>query len=171
MEVGMSRVISDSIVSHWSQRIEGLQASAQGFYEAIVRTLSVHNLTDVKTERVDFREGGLLSAKREYLQVRRGEHVYHICAAPYGNGFFVSSWLGSREAGFLAWLSQKPVIGLIVRAAVKPLTYFRIDTAIMFQSIVHSAMLSVIDEFTTAKGLRMLSEIERKPVMRDFFGR
>jgi hypothetical protein len=41
----------------------------------------------------------------------------------------------------------------------------------MFQSIAHTAVLRVLDGLTNAKGLRALSESERKPLMRDFFSR
>ena len=59
------------ILSHWNQLVPGLQQSAQDFYASVEAFLSPHNLTDVKIERVNFSEGGLLSAKREYLQIRR----------------------------------------------------------------------------------------------------
>ena len=41
----------------------------------------------------------------------------------------------------------------------------------MFQGAVHSAMLEVIDEITNTKGLRALSEAERKPILTDLFKR
>lgn len=35
-------------------------------------------------------EGGLLSAKREYLRLKRERLVFDICAAPFGTGYFFS---------------------------------------------------------------------------------
>ena len=35
----------------------------------------------------------LASANRQYLRMHRGKHAFDICAAPFGNGFFVSWWL------------------------------------------------------------------------------
>ena len=165
----MGRVLADSILSHWSQGIDGLQASSQAFYDSVLAGLDVYKLKDVKTQRVDFRESGIFSTKREYLQVRRGPHVYHICAAPYGNTFFVSSWLGETEKGIWAWLKRQPVVGFFVRNLIKPITYFQIDTAMIFQSMVHNTVLHVVDELTKASGVRQLTEAERKPIMRDFF--
>ena len=52
-----------------------------------------------------------------------------------------------------------------------PATYYRIDTALMFQTAVHAEVLAVIDGMTKAKGIRALSEDERKPILRDFFQR
>lgn len=165
----MGRVVPTTVISHWNQRIDGMQQSSTGFYTEVERILGSENVENVRSERVNIAEGGLFSSKREYLQVRRGEHVFHVCAAPFGNGFFISWWLGQVESGFMAWLSGLPVIGVLVQNFVKPLTYYKIDTALMFQSVTHSAVLRVLDELTHAKGLRALSDVERKPVMRDFF--
>ena len=166
----MSHAKPTTILSHWNQMVQGLQHSSQDFYASIEQLLAPHELKSVKLERVNLSEGGLLSAKREYLQIRRSDHVVHICAAPFGNGFFVSSWLGHIESGFLAWLSTLPIISLIVNR-LKPLTYYKIDTALMFQSVTQAALLAALDGLTEAKGLKALTEAERKPVMRDFFNR
>lgn len=166
----MSKVIPTAIISHWNHMAQGLALSSQEFYAEIERLIGIHNLNDLKTERVNLSEGGLLSSKREYLQVKRGDHVFHVCAAPYGHGFFVSWWLGAVEQGIVAWLATKPVIGFLVRNLVKPLTYYKIDTALMFQSITHSAVSEALNGMLSAKGLRALTEHEQKPVMRDFFG-
>jgi len=46
-----------------------------------------------------------------------------------------------------------------------PMSYYRIDTALMFQESIRLAVLEVLDEMTKAKGLRVLSESERKPIL------
>lgn len=168
----MGAVTATSILSHWNHMVPGMEQSSAEFYSAIERALSAHGLDDTKLERVNLAEGGLLSAKREYLQVRRKEHVFHICAAPFGNGFFVSWWLGEIRSGLFAELASVPYVGFIFRllaAAAKPLTYYRVDTALMFQSVTHGAVLEALDGSIAAKGSRALTELERKPVMRDFF--
>lgn len=63
------------------------------------------------------------------------------------------------------------VIGPIWDRFWRPITYFEIDTASMFLSATHQAVLDVVDEVTKMKGLEPLSDAERKPVMRDFFKR
>src|SRR5262249_32254698 len=44
----------------------------------------------------DWKEGGPLSASREYLRVTRQGLVFDICGAPFGTGFFVSLWYGRK---------------------------------------------------------------------------
>lgn len=169
----MGAVAATSILSHWNHMVPGMQQSSTEFYGAVDQALTAQGISDTKSERVNIAEGGILSAKREYLQVRRKEHVFHICAAPFGSGFFVSWWLGEVESGLWATLSSIPYIGFIFRliaSVAKPTTYYRIDTALMFQSATHGAVLSALDAVTSAKGVRTLTENERKPIMRDFFG-
>ena len=163
-----------AVLSHWNTLVEGIQQSSDQFYDETQSNLDAHRIKDVKLERVKLSEGGLFSANREYLQIKHREFVYHLCAAPYGNGFFVSSWLGEFEHGFVAWLATIPYLGAIVRlfrSFFKPLTYYRFDTAQMFHSVVHGAATKALDDLLQAKGRKPLTDVERKPVMRDLFDR
>lgn len=159
----------NQIISHWSTMIEGLEASPLEFFNAVEKAINDKEIKNTKHSRFIWKEGGILSTKREYLRIKRKDHAYDICGAPFGNGFFVSTWLGDHESGLLARLFSIPIIGRILEGLFKPQTYFRHDTALMFQSLVHSAVLEVVDSMTKAKGLRSLSEAERKPEMRNFF--
>lgn len=167
----MGHTAPTTVISHWNHRFDGMQQSSHDFYAEVERRLQTQNLGDMKTERVNLSEGGVFSAKREYLQVRRKEHVFHVCAAPFGNGFFISWWLGHVESGFWAWLAGLPVIGFFVQNFLKPLTYYKLDTALMFQSVIHSVLVEVLDGLAKQTGLRALTEGERKPIMRDVFAR
>lgn len=167
----MGAIVPTGIVSHWSNMVQGLTCSSKEFYDSIEQGLGVHKLTDIKIERVNFSEGGIFSSKREYLQIRRSDLVFHVCAAPFGNGFFVSSWLGEIQKGFWAFVARIPILGFFVRSVLKPLTYYKADTESMFRSLTHAAVLQALDAVVSNQGLRALSETERKPEMRDFFGR
>ena len=157
------------IFSHWSTMIEGLNASPKEFLAAVEAAVQSKQLDNAKHSRIDWKEGGLLSAKREYLRILRKEFAFDICGAPFGNGFFVSWWLGEVPSGCLGLFIQIPILGPLLERFLKPQTYYRIDTASMFQALVHGAVLQVIDEMTNAQGIRLLPETERKPEMRSFF--
>jgi hypothetical protein len=158
----------EHILSHWNGLIEGLQASPMQFYAAVEEALERREIPDAKRSRVDWREGGIFSAKREYLRVSRFAHVVDICGAPFGKGFFVS-WWGGEFRGCLASLTDTTFVGDFVKVVFKPTTYYQVDSAAMFWTAVDSAVKDVLDEMTKAQGIRALTEAERKPVMREFW--
>ena len=79
---------------------------------------------------------------------------------------FLVSRLGTREAD--DFILMLPLIGPVY-ARFFPITYYRTDTSQMFQKSVQQAVMEVVDQMTTNKGIRALTELERKPIMRDFF--
>lgn len=159
------------IFSHWYHLIENLQESSKDFYTLVETSIAERQLPDTKTSRIDYREGGVFSAKREYLRVNRKEHVFDICAAPFGKGFFISWWLGQTTSTFLSLILNIPFLGPALVRTFRPETYYRLDTALMFQESVHAAVLEVLDQKTKTEGLRSLSELERKPILSDLFKR
>lgn len=217
-----SQAAPDAVLSHWSTLIENFNTSSLGFYQAVEAALARREVPKAEHSRVEYKEAGLLSAKREYLRIRREKLVFDICAAPFGTGFFISWWLvddvpqltllmrilvalgmlllwglfvyvlgvigGAFMFGlcvvgtflllnFLAndtafddsAIQSVPVLGALYVRLFKPATYFRIDSMTMFQRMVHSSVMEVLDAITTEKGLRSLSDDERKPVMREFY--
>ena len=77
---------------------------------------------------------------------------------------YIMSRLGNQEAD--DFILSLPLIGSVYLRFFRPITYYRIDTSEMFQQAVRAAVMEVIDEITAAKGVRALTELERKPVMR-----
>ncbi|MBI1769653.1 MAG: hypothetical protein HYR67_14895 [Bacteroidetes bacterium] len=160
-----------AIFSHWYHLIENLQLSSQEFYQSLGQALTTRNIPGIKLDRVDHHEGGVLSAKREYLRVNRKEHTFDVCAAPFGNGFFISWWLGETTSDFWNFIIKIPLVGPALLRTFRPETYYRLDTALMFQESTHAAVLEVLDSITQTKGVRALTELERKPIMNDLFKR
>ena len=150
------------VISHWYQLIEGLEASSKGFYTSVEEAIGRRQVPGALPSRVDWPEGGPLSPRREYLRVKRNEYVIDICGAPFGTAFFFSWWLGE----FAGCLSSIPFLGVLAGMFKGKFTYYRQDTQLMFQEAVHHSVLEVIDGLTSAKGIRALSEAERKPIIR-----
>ena len=88
----------DTVLSHWSTLIENLHASPLDFYKSVEAALNRRQIPQAKNERLDYQEGGLLSAKREYLHLDRHHLTIDICGAPFGTGFFVSWWIAEPRA-------------------------------------------------------------------------
>jgi len=156
-------------LSHWHRLFGGLQESSQKVYLAIEEEVRKQNLPDVKLSRVTHSEKGILSAKREYLRARRQERIFDICAAPFGSNFFISWWLGETPGVIASLLMKIPLLGPLLAGTFKPETYYTLDTTLMFQDSIHSAVLNVMDKITEVKGLRAMTELERKPILSGLF--
>lgn len=159
------------VLSHWYHLIEEFQQSSQEFYASVEEAVKRRKVPNLRLSRVIHKEGGVLSAKREYLRVERKEYIFDICAAPFANGFFISWWLGECPSAFWSLILSIPYIGEMLRNIFKPLTYYQMDAALMFQELVRAGVLEVLDGLTKAKGVRALSENERKPILRDLYQR
>ena len=216
------------VLAYWCKLIDGLQASPMDFYKCIEECVKRRKIPGLAKSRVTWPEGGLFSAKREYLRLTREKLLFDICAAPFGSGFFVSCRLVDRQfpwhllilavvaaccllfgfilfiilvaqgmlaaiatavtiiptvavIGVVTWLLVRMLRGTLLdldqylsnSQAFGPaygrvtgrLTYYRIDTILMFQAAVHSALIEVVDKHTEAQHLQPLSELERKPVL------
>jgi len=151
------------VIAPWGEPIVGLEHSPLDFYATLETDIKLLEIPKAELSRVSFKEAGLLSADRQYLRVKRYEHTFDICGAPFGRGFFVSWWLFGQQ-GCLASL---PYLGALLR----PTTYYSIDTGLMFQAAVEHAVHQALQTTMETKGLRALSAEDRKPLMRDFFRR
>ena len=80
---------------------------------------------------------------------------------------FFMSRMGKQDAD--DFILQLPLVGWLYERFFHPMTYYRIDTSQMFQQSVQNAVMEVVDQVTAGKGMRQLTEAERKPIMRDFW--
>ncbi len=93
---------SAEVISHWHQSVDGLSTSTLDFYEAVEKAIREKEVSEIRIERIEVPEHGILSAKRVYLGVSYGRLRFDICAAPFGKDFFFSWWLVKRTPGFAA---------------------------------------------------------------------
>lgn len=100
--------------SHWHHPVLSFKTSTQDFYTAIREALAPHNLPGAKYSTVDWKEGGVLSARRQYFRIEREKLRFDVCAAPYGEDFFFSWWLTEEHGhwGFLRLIAI--LIGLSI---------------------------------------------------------
>ena len=99
------------VISHWHLLADDMRASALNYYAAIEEELKRREVPSIRTERVDWREGGITTAKREYLRVTRERLTFDLCAAPFGAGFFFSWWLAVQRSPYASVLGYA---GLVV---------------------------------------------------------
>jgi len=135
------------------------QLSAQEFYARLQEIIESENMPNVKFGRVKYNEFHALSALREYFRVSYRDDIFDICVAPFGNGSFVSYWLGEPKKR-LKELAQK----MAFKAGEKLLedfertTRYEIDTRTAFKSIVKDCIKKAIEENTEGQGVRKSPE-------------
>ncbi|MCG3165586.1 MAG: hypothetical protein POELPBGB_01354 [Bacteroidia bacterium] len=161
----------DVIHSHWAQLIDGMKFSTKDFYALLQKELESREVKDIKIGTVVLSEGGVASNKRLYLRVKWKEYTYDMCFAPFGRGVFVSWWLYSNPSSMETAFSRIPWVGPPLLRLFFPETFYRHDTSSMFMTYTQSCVLAVVDGITKEQGLRLLSEGERKPIMKDIFSR
>jgi hypothetical protein len=108
----MAHTGRSEVVAHWNKLVENFETSPLEFYAGVEKALERRQVPGLTTSRVAWNEGGTLCPKREYLRITGDRHVFDICAAPFGTGFFFSSWGTGRKAGFASRL----VVALLVLA-------------------------------------------------------
>src|SRR6266704_4311101 len=95
MSIGrVRRSNPELIISHWCKLIENAKLSPVQFYQRLEQVIIDRHIPELEKGEIEWREGGLLSAKRKYLRLLRERTVIDICGAPFGTGFFVSWRLG-----------------------------------------------------------------------------
>lgn len=156
-------------IGNWSHLFPDMQHDPEEFYKLVEEVLQERKVPDVRTGRRTFKQGGFFSNQRIYLAVFRGDYIFHICAAPWGTGFFFSSWVRKSENNIEDLLVKLPFIGKIIAKAIQYETYYKLDTDAMFRTSVHQSILAAIDRLTETKGIRGLTELERKPDLRTSF--
>jgi hypothetical protein len=157
------------VLAHWETMLAGVAISPLAFYAAVERAVATHQIPMVMMARVTRREGGLFSARRQYLRARRRSLVFDVCGFPVGADFQVTWWLGETEPGLRELFGEIPIVGLLLDRVFSPATYYELDAEAHFQHAIHASVLEVIDELTSRRGLRRLPPRERRPVMREFY--
>lgn len=82
------------VIFSWHHLIENFNTSPKEFYSLLEKAIARRQIPNLEISCVEWKEGGLLSANREYLRLSRERLIGYICAAPFGTGFFFSSRLG-----------------------------------------------------------------------------
>lgn len=141
---------SAEVISHWHQSVDGLSTSTLDFYTAVETMIREKQVADIRIERIEVPEQGLLSAKRTYLAVSYGRLRFDICGAPFGRDFFFSWWLVKRTPGFAALWGCAALIGvpLITLVFINFFGFFQGIGAALLATVVGAAFLRSSDPHT-----------------------
>lgn len=149
-----------NVISHWSHFFNSFALSSNAFYAELEKALKIHEMPNSQISRTTHKEGGLLSASREYLRIKHGDLVFDVCAAPFGTDFFISWWLYESQGGMRSLFKNTKVGDFLANRAAKR-TFFQIDEEDMFRSCVHECILETVTAVTEGKGTLQLTDADK----------
>lgn len=160
--IGMSggAIPVSNVISHWSHFFKTFSVSSDAFYKDLEEVIKQHEMPHSTMKRVKHKEGGILSANREYLRIQHGDIVFDVCAAPFGKDFFISWWLYESESATRSLLKNTRV-GDFLKARAAKRTFYQIDEEDMFRSCVHQCILDTVDTVGEVQGVRLLTDRDR----------
>jgi hypothetical protein len=82
------------VFEQWIVPILDFTSDAPKFYAAVEAEIHKWEVPELVTERITYKDGGFLSAGREYLRVRREALVFDILSAKFGKSW----WFSCRSA-------------------------------------------------------------------------
>lgn len=132
---------SAEVIAHWDLLIDDFETSALDFYKSIEEAAATRQIPDLKVSRVDWRESGILSAKREYLRLERGKFAFDICAAPFGTSYFFSWWLSKQPPQFALLYGCLTFVGLPIVFVICASTFGFFNGFIVFLCVVAGSII------------------------------
>lgn len=154
----------------WTHVINDFTYSSKEFYQKLEKKLRDKDVKDVTIGFESLYEGSYLaSPARNYLKVTWRDKMFYVCAAPFGSGFFISWWHFEKTPVWEQLVMLLGKFGRWIILSINPMTFYRIDTARVFQRYMHDAVVATMDEIAKEKSIRI--EPGEKPVMYDPFNR
>jgi hypothetical protein len=142
---------TSTIQSHSYQHFQELSLSSKEFYKLIEEEIKLYQFPDVTIHRVSIQESNWFSGNRDYLEVKRKEYRFAICAAPFGRSFFISWWLKQADPDFFERLFYP---------RGKRKSMYQTDTELMFSGSISAIVETAIQQVLRDKGYKTDIAIE-----------
>lgn len=139
----------EKVHNHWYAPVDSFQFAASDFYRRIEQELEARKVPGLEISRIEFNEGGMLSAKREYLRLKRERLVFDICAAPFGTGYFFSFRFVELPLGV------KPIEMLVLVGALAFLLYVAANLFGLIWGFIAFLVLIAISVFVMQNAVAM----------------
>ena len=166
--LGETKVRGSQELAHWAKLFEQFNYSPQEFYRMVQKNLESRRIPGSGSELCLIREGGILSAERIYLSVRRQGLVFLLCAAPFGTGFFVSSRLINRRQD-ATWMDYLILGGGLFGVSLIADAKFGTLPALFTFGFLFTLIWSVFRSASTLDGDRLANMIADMPIVGPVF--
>lgn len=158
------------IISHWHLLADDMRASALNYYSAVEEELKRREVPSIQTERIDWREGGVHTAKREYLRITRERLTFDLCAAPFGAGYFFSWWLAVQRSPFAVILGYAGLV-VLVGIAVWFMGKFGLMMGLFLFLIALAAGLATVEQAAKAGNILPEDAVQSMPLVGPLYDR
>lgn len=159
-----------NVNGHWSCKFD-FQFPVKGFYETVAVNIKDQVIGDIHIDYVEHSGStSIFSDQRLYMQIRRGDQMILLCAAPFGKGSFIS-WRAGEPLSFIKeFIPRIPRIGPAMAAYIYKKTYFQMDTDDMFKTTIKDCINEAIKSVSNDQGIRELP-VFSQPISIPFPGR
>lgn len=130
-----------AVISNWHTLFEDFSISTQDFYAAVEEAIRRRDLPEVEISRILSKEGGVGSARREYLRIQHKRVAFDLCSAPYGSGHFFSWWLAKIPAKYGLLI----VLGIGLASLPFCLTFLGVLLKIFGDSLFEMVIMPFVD--------------------------
>ncbi len=152
-----------NIHSRWHTSFD-FQLSVKDFYESVEEAIRNTGVNSISIDCVQYSTSShVYLSQREYLQVRREDQMFLICAAPFGKGFFVSWWMGKPINFIEDLITRIPKVGPAIAAYMYRKSFYEMDTDSMFRDCISNCVKEIVNKMTNEHGTR-LSESDFLPM-------
>jgi hypothetical protein len=158
------------IISHWHYLADDMRASALDFYSAIEEEMARREVPNIRTERVDWHEGGVHTAKREYVRITRERLTFDLCAAPFGSGYFFSWWLAVQRSPLAIVLGHAGLV-VVVGIAAWFIGQFGLMTGLLLFFGALAAGLAAVEQVAKAGNIVPEDAVQSMPVVGALYDR
>lgn len=80
-------------INNWRTLSFDSRLPPEEFYALLEAALRQRQIPELEISQKDFNESNVLSDRRVYMRLKRGQLVFDCCAAPFGVDYFFSYWL------------------------------------------------------------------------------
>jgi hypothetical protein len=130
----------EEVLNHWYIPVDHFQLATSDFYQMVEKGLTERKVPSLNMSRVELSEGGMLSAKREYLRLSRERLVFDICASPFGTSYFFSVRFVELPLGIDAAQMLVLVVGFVLIVSLLVNMFGTLYGSIVMLALVGSAI-------------------------------
>lgn len=150
----------NEVINHWSKFFNFFSMSSDVFYKELENVLKEHEMPHSTISRTKHKEGGMLSASREYLRIKHGDLVFDVCAAPFGKDFFISWWMYETESK-VRTVFKYTKFGSYLAARAARRTFYQADEEEMFTKCSHQCLMETVEKVGDGKAFLQLSDADK----------